>query len=52
MPVPLVLSCDTEDGSRRRARLNFEHEIFWGTTPEMLPPEWLHRFPTCAYKTS
>ena len=49
--VPVVLSCDTKDGSRRRARLNFVHEIFWATTPETLPLEWLQRFKTCAYKT-
>jgi len=46
---PLVISCDTEEGARRRARLNFEHDVLSATLPETLPAEWLARYGSSVY---
>ena len=46
---PLVISCDTEEGVRRRARINFEHDVLSATLPETLPAEWLARYGSSVY---
>jgi hypothetical protein len=46
-----VISCDDDEGARRRARLNFRHEVWPATTPATLPRLWRARFDgRCAYK--
>lgn len=49
---PLLLTCDTEEGARRRLRVNFPHDLFWGTIPATLPRSWLDRFPSTVYQAS